>query len=86
MTFDMNEVSAQEMFDAVVYAKPDVMRALILGFSAAAQHMDHIVEHGMYPETYWDDVEGVAKEHSFEFVHPKYTKGPALVKERPTVH
>jgi hypothetical protein len=74
------------MFDAVVYAKPDVMRALILGFSAAAEHMDHIVEHSMYPEKYWDDIHDLAKERGFEFVHPKYTKGPTLVKDQPTVH
>jgi len=87
MSLDLNKVTPQEMFDAVVYAKPDVMRAMILGFSGIVVHMDHIVEHSMYPEKYWDDVQELAKERGFEFEHPKYAKGPQLVKpEQPTVH
>lgn len=86
MAFDLNQVSPQEAFDALVYAKPDVARGFLLGFAAMAKHMDHIVEHGMYPEEYWDDVDELAKERGFEFEHPKYSKGPQLVKPRPTVH
>lgn len=86
MSFDLSKATPQDVFDAVVYAKPSVIRALILGFSSVAEHMDHIVEHEKYPEQYWDDVQAVASEHGFEFVHPKFAKGPTLVETSPTVH
>lgn len=86
MSFDLSNASPQAVFDELVYAPPAVMRALVLGFAAAAENLDYIVEHGTYPEKYWDEVQAVADEYDYEFVHPKYTKGPKLVETKPTVH
>ena len=86
MSFDLANASPQAVFDELVYAPPAVMRALILGFTAAAENMEYLAKHGTYPEKYWDEVQSVADEYGYDFVHPKYTKGPQLVESKPTVH
>ena len=83
---DFQYMKGQDVFDSGLYMHPETFRAHMIVERIALKHADHVVEHGKWPEEYWDDVQEAATKYGFEFTHPKYAAGPKAVESRPTVH
>ena len=78
--------TAQEVFDVAADTPPDVLAAHFIVDDIHLKHKEYIIKHKKYPPEYADDLHAAAKEHGFEFTHPKYAAGPKLVESKPTVH
>jgi len=83
---DFDFATPQEVFDAGVAMPADVVRAHFLVDDLHTKYRKEIMSEGKFPPAFFDDLEAAAKEHGFEYVHPKYVKGLSAVSARPTMH